>query len=375
MYVTEYLKANGIEALKENYGIRVKEYPDVYILNYDQIESPKTDPITIECRSLVLDKNFEVVSRSFDRFFNHGEANVEFDFTNSLAMEKVDGSIIGLAKYPDNRWYFRTRGMAYAESEMPSGRTYIDAILECIGVKDIEELQRRLYLCDPELTFIFEFVSPENRIVTRYEKPELVLLAARLKNGEYPSESNGKMLNMAVSLMSKYWHNGMYGFNNLRACKMFDTKTLDDVNTLVDNLTDLQEGFVVLDQKTGNRIKIKDLAYLKVHKIRGSTGTPSPADVAELIVENEQDEFLNYFPEYKPMFDKVKSKWDELTQAAEALYNEHSAIENQKDFAMAVKSSPLSGVLFTTRANKTTFQHSLASAKTSMKVKVLLASI
>jgi hypothetical protein len=156
---------------------------------------------------------------------------------------------------------------------------------------------------------------------------------------------------------------------------MFDTKTLDDVNNLVDNLTDLQEGFVVLDQKTGNRIKIKDLAYLKVHKIRGSTGTPSPADVAELIVENEQDEFLNYFPEYKPMFDKVKSKWDELTQAAEALYNEHSAIENQKDFAMAVKSSPLSGVLFTTRANKTTFQHSLASAKTSMKVKVLLASI
>lgn len=369
MFVTDYLKENGIEALKENYGIRVKEYPDVYILNYDQIESPKTHSITIECRSLVLDKNFNVVSRSFDRFFNHGEAGVDFNFSDALAMEKVDGSIIGLSRYPDGRWYFRTRGMAYAESAMPSGRPYIDAILECIGVKDIDELQDRLKIIEAS-TFIFEFVSPENRIVTRYEKPELVLLAVRNATGEYPEYANGEMLTWFAKCLSQ-----ALKFDNVRACNMFSVKSLDDVNTLIDNLSDLQEGFVVLDPKTGIRVKIKDLAYLKAHKLRGETGTPTPSDIAELVVENEQDEFLNYFQEWAPLFEKYTSLWNELTSQAEDLYNRCSSIENQKDFAFAVKDNPLSGVLFTARAKKTGFLHSLADAKTSMKVKVLLAAI
>ena len=73
MKTIEYIKKNGIESLKSEFGINVKEYDDLFVLNYDQIESPKTHPIVQECRSLILDKQFNVVSRSFDRFFNFGE--------------------------------------------------------------------------------------------------------------------------------------------------------------------------------------------------------------------------------------------------------------------------------------------------------------
>ena len=68
--VQKYLKEKGVEALKQEFSIIVKEAGDLLVLNYNQIESPKTHPIVIECRSLILDKQYNVVSRSFDRFFN-----------------------------------------------------------------------------------------------------------------------------------------------------------------------------------------------------------------------------------------------------------------------------------------------------------------
>lgn len=374
MEVVQYLKQHGIEKLKEEFGIKVKEYAVVYILNYDQIESPKMNPITRECRSLVLDKNFDVVSRSFDRFFNLGEGGeCEVDFDNAVALEKVDGSLIGLAKYPDDRWYFRTRGTAYAEAQMPNGKVYQDEILKCVGVADMDDLQARMEGTKDDTTLIFEYVSPDNRIVTRYTEPQLVLLAVRTRDGKYPSDCNAYQLNnVATFLGSTKEH---FRFENVRACKMFPIKTQQDVEGLTSNLVDLQEGFVVLDLKKNTRVKVKSTAYLKAHKIRGNNSTPSVSDIAELVVENEQEEFLAYFEEYRQMFDAVSSVWDKLTTEAEVLYNTHKDIENQKDFAMQVKSDRLSGIIFTARAKKQEFKHALAEAKASMKVKVLVDAV
>jgi hypothetical protein len=73
MQVVQYLKEHGIGKLVSEFGIKVKEYDEgLLVLNYDLIESPKSHPIVMECRSLILDKQFNVVSRSFDRFFNLG---------------------------------------------------------------------------------------------------------------------------------------------------------------------------------------------------------------------------------------------------------------------------------------------------------------
>lgn len=74
--VQKFLKKNSLKKLSEDYGIKVKEHPHHVGLNYDQIKSPKTHLITRECRSLKLLKNddWDVAGRSFDRFFNYGEA-------------------------------------------------------------------------------------------------------------------------------------------------------------------------------------------------------------------------------------------------------------------------------------------------------------
>lgn len=50
MKTIDFLKDNGIEALRTELAITVKEVDDLLVLNYNQIESPKTHPIVVECR-------------------------------------------------------------------------------------------------------------------------------------------------------------------------------------------------------------------------------------------------------------------------------------------------------------------------------------
>ena len=82
--VQQFIEEHDIDALTRDYGITVKQYETerVAVFNYDMIDSPKTDPIVAECRGLILSMDdCSVVSRSFDRFFNFGEAGSEsFDF-------------------------------------------------------------------------------------------------------------------------------------------------------------------------------------------------------------------------------------------------------------------------------------------------------
>lgn len=53
----------------------------------------------LECRALILDYQFQVVSRAFDRFFDFDEmpqVTKGFDFGRSILHEKADGSSISL---------------------------------------------------------------------------------------------------------------------------------------------------------------------------------------------------------------------------------------------------------------------------------------
>ena len=105
---------NKLKLLTEQYGIKVKEYKDFVGLNYDQIKSPKTHPITIECRSLKLHReNWNIASRAFDRFFNYGEAPEQyskFKMKHAVVLEKADGSLIPVwFNTIDKRWEISSR--------------------------------------------------------------------------------------------------------------------------------------------------------------------------------------------------------------------------------------------------------------------------
>lgn len=75
--VQTYLRGGKtIDDLESELGIKAIAHPTLplVILNYNQIESPKRNSIVRECRGLVLEVGtWNVVARSFQRFFNFGE--------------------------------------------------------------------------------------------------------------------------------------------------------------------------------------------------------------------------------------------------------------------------------------------------------------
>ncbi len=109
--VQKYLKyGKTIEDLAAELGIKSQKHDTLplVILNYDQIESPKTHPIVRECRGLILNSDtYDLVAKSFNRFFNWGEVADElklFDFSDFYTSTKEDGSLVTLF-YFDDKWF------------------------------------------------------------------------------------------------------------------------------------------------------------------------------------------------------------------------------------------------------------------------------
>lgn len=370
MKTTYYLKkklAEGfsqeqaIEQLTADLAIKAKVYQedDLVVLNYNQIELPKTNPIVIECRGLILKlSTFEVVSRSFDRFFNIGEVPetcADFDITRATVFEKADGSLIKLYRY-DGRWNVSTRGTAFAETENYTGSTFSDMVCEAFQVDNLNAVNMNEW---EECTFIFEFTSPLNRVVTPYDKPEMILLAIRNnRSGEYHTD-----LTAASNVLS-------CNHLNHRVVKTFDFKNEDQLKSAAESLPNLQEGYVCWDSVSNKRIKIKSPAYLAVHKLRGET-TPTPKRIMALVLTKEQDEYLAYFPEDKPLFDPYTWALVDLENAIKNKWEEVKQIESQKDFAMKVKTLPYSGSLFQARGKGQCPVHCFHQGRESYKMQVL----
>lgn len=175
----DYGWEEAINILVGEYSIKVKEYGDFFVLDYDQINSPKTDKHVIECRGLTIDKQGKILARAFPRFFNWGEApetTVGFDFSRANVLEKADGSLIKVYFNPHtDKWEIATRGTAFAEGPHDFYGTFRNAVLVTLGVTE-QQFQIDCAKLEKGFTYIMEYIGPSNRIVTRYTKDELVYI-------------------------------------------------------------------------------------------------------------------------------------------------------------------------------------------------------
>lgn len=335
----------GVNTLKEELGIRVKKYPEegLYVFNYDQIASPKTHPVVMECRGLILAEDFTIVCRPFERFFKLGEAlNITQDFNieDAYIFEKADGSLVKLYYWNDS-WRVGTRGTAFAEVENYTGQIFQDMIVKAFGCHDLEELNDILEgdsaYVNRGNTYLFEFISPENRVVTPYSEPKMVYLGS--KNNTTGEEG----------MCTHYHARAFSGAGlNVRAPDFWSKSSIGDVKKFVNSLKDLQEGVVAWDKKSGLRVKVKSDHYVAVHRLRGEL-VPSQKNIMELVVTNETDEYLTYFPEEKGRFEPIADAWDHLQVAVGLNEAEYFFIEDQKEFALKIKNRIWKSVLFTAR--------------------------
>lgn len=325
MKTIEFLNQYGIEALTEQYAIKVNQWEDLYVLNYCQIDSPKTHDITKECRSLVVTQQNDkwvVVSRSFDRFFNYGEAGTEqYKIEDLIAYEKLDGSLIGLFFWKD-QWLFRTRSMIMPETSVNGFDTTWSELFE--EAANNSKLFSKKF--NKDNTYIFELTSPVNRVVTRYTEPKLTLLAIRENHsGKYVFDTKFQYVR------AKHYH-----FSSIHECLKAARE-----------LPNLEEGYVLYTNQGEPVMKVKSPVYVACHHLRGEG--LNPKRVAELVAMNETAEYLAIFPEDEPTFTPVIEKYNHIKESITELWNTFRTLENQKEFALAVKDYPGSGILFNAR--------------------------
>ncbi len=343
--VQQFLVDNSVEELVKQYNIKVRDYPEdnILMLNYDMIDSPKTHPITMECRSLILDRtNYNIISKKFDRFFNLGEnpeSYLDFDWDNCYITEKVDGSLTGVYYNPNTaRFEISSRSQAKAELDHEVFGNWREVIISTFGFNSEEEFQEFFNEIrnSKDITFIFEFISPLNRIVTPYSEPKMVFLGGTFTDNEPLSKYD-------MGFFMENYFNKI----NVRLPEFYDIPhDTDALIKLANTLPNLQEGFVLWDEHTNKRIKLKSTAYLVAHRMRGEDSKPTRKNILNLIFTGEVDEFLVYFPEYKEFFDKENDNINDLNQNLNSLWQSVKHIEDQKEFALKIKDNDLSSILF-----------------------------
>lgn len=342
----------ALEWLKEETGVKFNIWEDqLVVLNYCQIDSDKRSPIAQECRSLVLEMGtWEVVSRSFDRFFNYGEEPCPaLDISQMTAYEKVDGSLIGLF-YSNGGWMYRTRSVIMPTSQINGWEVTWDAHIEKALGRMMHHNLRKNY------TYILELTSPENRVVTRYGgEPTMTLLAMRNNEGGHYNT----VQQCEVAATRNEWRMPrMYFFDNMSECLQ-----------AAKDLRNLEEGYVLYNRHGEPMSKIKNPAYVAAHHLRGEG--LNPRRIKDLIFMKEVDEYLAIFPEDTEAFKPYQAAYRYLCHAVEQWQPlcENESL-TQKEFAWKIAHLPFKGILFSMRKG-TRFQDAWEKCTTNTKYQLI----
>lgn len=310
-----------------------KQYPNLVSFKYDILNSPMSDPIVQSARGIVLNINdWSIVSWPFEKFWNHGEPlAAQIDWDTARVQEKLDGSLIHMYHY-DGKWQVASSGSPDAGGSVGDlGMTFAELFWQTWNSLGCELPARDIL---KKCTFMFELMTPFNRIVVDNKVPRIVLIGVR-DNITGAELSLDRFRNVDVEVVKEFSLGSMDEIVN--SFKRF--KGID------------QEGYIVVDASY-NRVKIKHPEYVALHHLKGDTG-PTLKRMLNIICTGEASEVIAHFPDWKDEYNKAYSRFDRLladleTQYAEAL----ASTTTQKEFVVYALKSRCADALFKRRSGK-----------------------
>lgn len=377
----------------DTYGIVAQLHLDgkLWLLDYDQLAAHKhrMSEAVMESRGLILNATTgDIVRRPFARFFNIGEApayEADIDYARLKGLEKADGSLVTFY-FNDvtGHWQIGTRGTPFADGwNRVQCCKFYERVLLALGF-DFEpgstSFDSRLdVMFDRKVTYMFEFIGPDNLHVTPYAKSELVLLGARNRLGvEFtPDEvqdlfdgltATGWPVRLPATYPIPLKLEGMSRSQQVEAIKAWVASAPE--------FKGLHEGLVCYDPVTGKRLKVKTPLYCAVHLQTedASDLTISAARVADLIVSGDAEEFCLYFPALAPKVQAMASKVQDFIAGLAPIWDEVKDIEDQKAFALAVNTkAPAAGTGIFFQARKDKVSPALAWVSMPLNRKASLA--
>lgn len=284
-------------------------------------------PLLRSCRGLVTDLEGNIVSHPLLKFHNWEELHPSERPCDGDKIEitlKMDGSLLIVSRY-QGQLIFNTRGSFYSDQAIAAEKLFY-------------ELYDPTWI-DEGATYLFEFVSPENKIVVQYLKSDLIHLA-RIET------ATGKDLprDKRFHCVEVYELNG----------GVFGEELYALFKSMEDNFVN-KEGLVVrqvIDEPRQNfRMKWKTHDYIKLHRI--VTGV-SNKTVWEMLREGKPfDGILEVCPDEFNEWLKATKAYLELRylgieSRAKYAYDCVRELPNRKEQATALMSNhkELSAIVF-----------------------------
>lgn len=284
------------------YNLKISWDDGLVLFKYNQINSDFNKKICREARGLILDStdNFKVVRFAFEKFFNLGESYAaKLDWNTAVATEKIDGSIISVFYY-DGKWRIATNSTIDAFKAELAGvgpyKTFGELFESVLPLSNFVS-------CKHNFCFTFELVSPYNKVVIDYPETKVYILSIRNLN-----------------TFKEVDDLDMRDFSNYMAVErpqVYNLNNEADYRKLVEQMPEGHEGIVVRDA-AGNRVKIKTLLYFEMHKAKNN-GVITLERIVDLILKNDDEEFLSYFVEYRPKFSYIRNVREKILSKIEEI--------------------------------------------------------
>ena len=317
-YLTNFLKKHlnnfEEELSRPPYAVKVKRHPsrsNLVMFKYSQFESDFTNQVVRCCRGSVYDIREDGTVKPyllpFFKFMNYGEKGADpIDWISTLYVrDKLDGSLIKVLKEEDGNDLWTTNGSFDLDVEVPElipaqndenlPPPYTFAGLRNYALRGHEEEIKKL---PPLWTFMFELVSPYNRIIVPYRKTKLILLGCRDPQGvEHTPEWVVK--EFALSFETPQ----IYAFNDIADvvsyCQAVDS---DD-----------REGVVIQDGNF-NRLKLKTDHYRSLFYLKGEDHF-SDSRLFEAIKQGSIDDAVVAWPEITQRTEEITAEWISFRKA------------------------------------------------------------
>lgn len=338
--------------ISEQRGFLIRQIPDsdCFILTpsakkfsweYDD-KNPYGENSELNWRSSILDSEGYEISGGYPKFFNMFEkylpdgsmtyidTKISEAIQNKTAIltKKEDGSLIIRSVY-NNRVIFRTRG-SYHLPQVEGVVNFEEKVINLIYSK-----YRNLFDATilPEYDLLFEFVSPENRIVIPYENEELIFLHAKDKKQKFLSWEKLQELSLIYHLHL------VEEINKLKFCQT--PKELKDVINQMETSGEFPYEGLVVRSPEGFMAKIKGEQYLAQHKLKNVFNYEKMVEIIQNKQINDIDHLKIYLQEDLLLDWETLSGLDEMFDKYQIRLNKYiSVLEDIENFVFSWKPYP-----------------------------------
>lgn len=351
---------------KKPYCVTIKSpkyNKDWYMFSYNQFDSDFYNEVVKCCRGTVLEvkgrlfKRIRPICLPLKKFGNYGEGYCDpIDVESATIRDKVDGILVKCSVIDGRTYWFTNNGFDWTmkfgtdfsfddgEEATKNAENFGDLLeyalyremnlpkVATVGkYKDITKSFNRIYNMENSwlsrvpnnYTLCFELISPRNRIICKYPETRVILLFARnnITGEEFTPE------------FAKQKFGIPYG-----TPKVFDCKTLEDVQKMLKNFKGIEQEGVVVCDKYFHRVKMKCESYLQ---LKYAVDNDKPKVIFKAVVEKSTDDLLVALPTLKESVDKMTDDIKNFKESYKKFYEflQLKGVEDKKTFALYVNAN------------------------------------